>query len=47
MVYLNKKFYNYGIVSFVFTFIDIDNKWKCYTQGIYLNIYLNFKLFTN
>jgi hypothetical protein len=43
MVYLNKKFYNYGIVSFVFTFIDVDNKWKCYTQGI--KYIFNFFLF--
>lgn len=29
----NSKFYVYGIVSFVFTFIDTDNRWKCYTQA--------------
>lgn len=33
MYYMNKKFYTFGIVSFVFTYIDTDNKWKCYTQA--------------
>ncbi len=27
------RYYNYGIISFVFTYLDTDGNWKCYTQA--------------
>ncbi len=37
------KYYNYGIISFVFTFMDTDGKWKCYTQApSYFTKVINF-----
>ncbi len=32
MIYKHDKYYTYGIISFVFTFMDTDGNWKCYTQ---------------